>query len=99
MTPRFSVRTVPAFERLARRLADQHPEFIRLLAQAIEILEADPHTASRAHNIIKLKGVPAAGDGQSRLRLGRFRFRYDIAGREAVLLYCGLRREDTYRDR
>jgi hypothetical protein len=31
-----------------------------------------------------------------RLRSGRFRFRYDIAEREVVLLYCGLRREDTY---
>jgi hypothetical protein len=31
-----------------------------------------------------------------RLRSGRFRFRCDIAEREVVLLYCGLRREDTY---
>ena len=98
MTPQFSVRTVPAFDRLARSLAEQHPKFIRLLAQAIEILEADPHNAGRAHNILKLKGV-AAGEGQYRLRLGRFRFRYDIAGREVVLVYCGLRREDTYRER
>ena len=44
---------------------------------------------------IKLARVPA-GEGQYRLRSGRFRFRYDIAGREVVLLYCGLRREDTY---
>jgi mRNA-degrading endonuclease RelE of RelBE toxin-antitoxin system len=35
--------------------------------------------------------------GQYRLRLGRFRFRYDIEGRMVVLYYCGLRREDTYR--
>ena len=98
MTPRFSVRTVPAFDRLARRLADQQPEFARLLAQAIEILEADPHNAGRAHNILKLKGV-AVGEGQYRLRLGRFRFRYDTVGRGVMLLYCGLRREDTYRDR
>ena len=98
MTPRFSVRTVPAFGRLARRLADEHPEFIRLLAQAIEILEADPHNAGRAQNILKLKGA-ASGGGQYRLRLARFRFRYDIAGREVVLVYCGLRREDTYRAR
>jgi hypothetical protein len=39
------------------------------------------------------------GQGQYRLRLGRFRFRYDIAGHEVALLYCGLRREDTYCDR
>lgn len=98
MTPRFSVLTVPAFERLARRLAAQHPEFTRLWSEAIEILEADPHNVGRWHGIVKLKGVPA-GDGQYRLRLGRFRFRYDIAGREVRLLYCGLRREDTYRER
>ena len=98
MTARFSVRTVPGFERFARRLADQHQEFARLLAQAIEILEEDPHNAGHARRILKLKGV-AAGEGQYRLRLGRFRFRYDIAGREVVLIYCGLRREDTYRDR
>jgi mRNA-degrading endonuclease RelE of RelBE toxin-antitoxin system len=38
----------------------------------------------------------AADEGQYRLRSGRFRFRYDIEGREVVLHYCGLRREDTY---
>lgn len=32
------------------------------------------------------------GKGQYRLRSGRFRFRYDVAEREVVLLYCGLRR-------
>ena len=40
MTPRFAVRSTPHFERLARRLTTQHPEFPRLLAQAIEILES-----------------------------------------------------------
>jgi hypothetical protein len=44
------------------------------------ILEADPHNVGRQHNILKLKGV-RQGDGAYRLRLGRFRFRYDIAGR------------------
>lgn len=39
----------------------------------------------------------AAGDDQWRLRLRRFRFRYDAEGRTVTLRYCGLRREDTYR--
>ena len=52
----------------------------------------------RQHNILKLKGT-ALGDGQWRLRLGRFPFRYDIYECEVLLLYCGLRRENTYRDR
>ncbi len=97
MTPRFSVRTVPAFERLLRRLAGEHPEFRGRYAEAIEILEADPHNVGRQHNILKLKGV-RPGEGAYRLRLGRFRFRYDIAGRDVELVFCGLRREDTYRD-
>jgi mRNA-degrading endonuclease RelE of RelBE toxin-antitoxin system len=52
----------------------------------------------RHHNILKLKDT-VRGDRQWRLRLGRFRFRYDIYDREVLLLYCGLRREDTYRGR
>ena len=97
MTPRFSVRTVPGFERLARRLAGQHQRFARALAEVIKILEVDPHNVSRRNNILKLKGVTAS-EGQYRLRLGRFRFRYDIDGRDVVLLYRGVRREDTYRE-
>ncbi|MBZ5625447.1 MAG: hypothetical protein LAQ69_43140 [Acidobacteriia bacterium] len=37
--------------------------------------------------------MPAA-EGQYRLRLDRFRFRYDIAGRVVTLVACSLRRED-----
>ncbi|MGA2807113.1 MAG: hypothetical protein ABSE87_03210 [Terracidiphilus sp.] len=55
----------------------------------------DLYNKSQKYPIKKLQGVPA-GEGQYRLRSGRFRFRYDIAEREVVLLYCGLRREDTY---
>jgi hypothetical protein len=97
MTPRFSVRTVPQCDRLLRRLTDKHPEFPRLLAEALDILEADPYNLSRKHNIRKLKGVASGEGGQYRLALRRFRFRYDIEGDEVVLYYCGLRREDTYR--
>jgi hypothetical protein len=43
----------------------------------------------------KISAMPATA--QYRLRLGRWRFRYDILGNEVVLHYAGLRREDTYR--
>jgi len=43
-----------------------------------------------------LRDVPA-GEGQYRLRLRRFRIRFDIVEREVVLLDVSLRREDTYR--
>ena len=96
MTPRFSVEISREFDRLARRLTDQHPQdFPPRYAEAIRILESDPHNVSRQHPIAKLKGV-GAGAGQYRLRLGRFRFRYDIAGAVVELVRCALRREDTY---
>ena len=63
--------------------------------EAIAILSADPYNKGRKHPIKKLEDVKA-GDGQFRLRSGRFRFRYDLEGTEVVLLYCGLRRGDTY---
>jgi mRNA-degrading endonuclease RelE of RelBE toxin-antitoxin system len=93
--PPLSVRTTSAFDRDFRKLAKQHRDLIEHFERAITILEKDPYNRSRIHNIKKLHGVPA-GEGQFRLRLGRFRFRYDIAGRVVTLVACNLRREDTY---
>ena len=95
MTPAFLVRTNAHFDRLARALQKQHADFPDHLSQAIEILSTDPYNRTKAHGIKKLTGVDR-GDGQYRLRSGRFRFRYDVYGKDVVLVYCGLRREDTY---
>ena len=96
MTSSFTVRTTPRFERLARRLHRGHPDFLAVLDHAREMLHTDPYNRSRQHHIRKLEGV-RQGEGPYRLSLGRWRFRYDIHGREVALQYCGLRREDTYR--
>jgi hypothetical protein len=96
MTPPFSVRAAPHYERLAKKLLRGDLDFPAIQARAGAILRADPYNASRQHHIKKLEGV-AAGDGQFRLAIGRWRFRYDIFGREVRLTYCGLRREDAYR--
>lgn len=96
MTPPFSVRATSHFERLLHSFTKRHPDLIDQYAKAIEILRADPYNRSGAYHIRKLEGVRSGG-GQYRLRLGRWRFRYDIMGDEVVLHYCGLRREDTYR--
>jgi hypothetical protein len=58
-------------------------------------LEEDPLNRTRTHQIRKPANVKA-GEGQYRLRLGRWRFRYDVSDGEVTLRYCGLRREDTY---
>jgi len=95
MTPAFTVEISPHFERLARRLRRQHSEFTALFREAIAILATDPYNHSRRHSIKKLTSTQE--DGQWRLRIGRFRFRYDINDQTVELKYCGLRREDTYR--
>lgn len=95
MTPPFSVVVTPHYERLATKLVRGHRDFPALQTRAGEILATDPYNMSRQHRIKKLEGVPA-GQGQFRLALGRWRFRYDIFGREVWLFYCGQRREDTY---
>ena len=91
----YSVITTAHFDRLLRKLASKHTELAAKYEEAISILSSDPCNASRTHSIKKLQDVPA-GDGQYRLRSGRFRFRYDIEEYEVILSYCGLRREDTY---
>jgi mRNA-degrading endonuclease RelE of RelBE toxin-antitoxin system len=93
--PAYSVVTTAHFDRLLKKLVPKHPELVERFEQAIGILSLDPYNKRARHPIKKLNDV-AAGEGQYRLRSGRFRFRYDVAGREVVLLYCGLRREDTY---
>lgn len=96
MTLAFRVLVTPHFERLFRKLDKRHSGLSNTYEMAISILHADPHNRGRKHAIKKLEGVKP-GEGQYRLRLGRWRFRYDILGQDVVLHYCGLRREDTYR--
>jgi hypothetical protein len=96
MKPSFSVIGTPHYERLAKKLLRAHRDLPALQVRANEILSADPYNVSREHHIKKLEGV-AAGEGQFRLTMGRWRFRYDIFGQEVWLFYCGLRREETYR--
>ena len=96
MTQGFTVRTTASFDRLARTLRKQHKEFTTQYEKALAILGSDPVNRSRVHSIKKLANV-SIGAGQYRLRLGRWRFRYDIEGKEVILYYCGLRRENTYR--
>jgi hypothetical protein len=97
MSGAFEVRTTSQFDRLLKKLAVRHRHEASLIfADALRILEADPHNRNREHDIKKLQAIPP-GVGQYRLKLGRWRFRFDITGQAVLLYYCGLRREDTYR--
>jgi hypothetical protein len=77
------------------RLAGQHRAFQSAENRAVAILQADPLNRSRLNDIKKLSDVPA-GEGQYRLAIGRWRFRFDVTGDVVLLTHCGLRREDTY---
>jgi len=95
MSTGFTVKTSPGFDRLLRRLNKRHPKLVDVYDDAIRILQTDPYNQSKSHDITKLE-AQKLGSGQYRLRLGRWRFRYDIVGSDVVLEYVGLRREDTY---
>ena len=95
MTPAFFVRTTAHFDRAFKKLARRHADFPARLASVTTVLQNDPYNRSRSHSIKKLEGVQA-GEGQFRIRSGRFRFRYDIDGETVYLKACALRTEQTY---
>lgn len=96
MTVEFLVLTTSRFDRELKKLAARHSDLADLFRRVIKILKADPYNRSRQHPIKKLEAV-AEGEGQYRLRSGRFRFRYDVEGHTVYLKACSLRRENTYR--
>jgi len=57
-------------------------------------LQLDPYNRRRQYDIKKLKDVPAGG-GQYRVRVGKYRLRYDIIGND-VILYSFKHRRDAY---
>lgn len=93
----FSIITTAHFDRLAKALNRRHPGvFMVALKKVLGALESDPYNVQRRFAIKKLTDV-RPGDGQYRLRMGRFRFRYDISNETVTMVRCSLRRENTYR--
>lgn len=84
--------TTAGFKRDVRRVARRNTALMVRLADAVVILENDPFNLSRRYNIVKLIGVKAR-QGQWRLRIGDYRIRYDVFGREVVLYTFRHRRE------
>lgn len=77
-----------AANRFARDLRRLEPHVRQRVLDALEKLESDPHVGER---------VVAQETGQWRLRVGDWRIRYDIVGREVHLLRVRHRRE-VYRE-
>jgi mRNA-degrading endonuclease RelE of RelBE toxin-antitoxin system len=95
VTTEFLVTTTSRFDREFKKLAAKHPGLPDVFRQMLKTLKADPYNRNRQHPIRKLEAV-SAGQGQYRIRSGRFRFRYDVDGQAVVLKACSLRREDSY---
>ena len=84
MTPLFGVHSTSGYERISTKLFKSQRGFESAERNAVSILSADPYNRSRKHKIKKLEDVPS-GEGQYRLSLGRWRFRYDIIGQTVLL--------------
>jgi mRNA-degrading endonuclease RelE of RelBE toxin-antitoxin system len=84
MLRRYQVVAAPAFERETRRLRKRLPGVHESLRAAVELLEADPFNLQGRANIRKLVDVPP-GEGQFRLRVGDYRLRYDVVGKQVIL--------------
>lgn len=70
MSAPYALTTTPPFDRLPRKLNQQHREFTHIYAEAIQILSTDPYNRLRAAQIKKLVDSDP-DEGQFRLRLGR----------------------------
>ncbi|MBI1789833.1 MAG: hypothetical protein HYR60_20070 [Acidobacteria bacterium] len=87
--PAFTVHPTSRYERLSTKLQKGHRDFEATEKSAVAVLSSDPYNRSRSHHI-KLEGVPS-GEGQYRLSLGRWRFRYDIMGQVITPAWPGPR--------
>jgi mRNA-degrading endonuclease RelE of RelBE toxin-antitoxin system len=92
----YGYRILPTtrFKKEFEAILEGFPGLARRTQPLWNILSRDPYNRSRQYNIKKLKDVPA-GKGQFRIRTGRYRLRYDIAGND-VILYSFRHRKDAY---
>jgi addiction module RelE/StbE family toxin len=91
----FQIIVTAGFSRSLKKLALKHPKIIDVYEKALDVLNVDPANVTRQHDIKKLTGVPA-GDGQWRIRIGKYRLRYDIEALTVVLRAIN-DRKDAYR--
>jgi hypothetical protein len=94
MADEYKVFTIPAFNRVARVFVTSYPDFARIYERALEILRRDALNREGDRDILKLEFIPI-GDGQYRLRVGRYRFRYDVHGKIVILKWCGISRDEA----
>lgn len=94
MPSTFRLRATSAFEQDVRMLTGRDQGLLHRLAHIFDILEKDPYNRNRRYNIRKLKDVKF-GEGQWRIRFGKYRLRYDVIEQD-VVLYSFSHRKEAY---
>lgn len=94
MPSNFRITYTTGFERDIKSLIVRNPEIYRQFKKLLDVLREDPFNTSRKYNIKKLTGV-IPGDGQWRIRTGKYRLRYDIL-KQVVVLYSFSHRKEAY---
>ena len=82
------------FKRDFEDVLERNRGIIRKLEPLKATLLHDPYNKSRRYDIKKLKDV-SVGEGQYRIRSGKYRLRYDIIGSD-VILYSFKHRKEAY---
>jgi mRNA-degrading endonuclease RelE of RelBE toxin-antitoxin system len=82
------------FKRNFEEIYKRNRSIIRKIEPLKTILLHDPYNLSRRYDIKKLRDVPQ-GEGQYRIRSGKYRLRYDII-RDDVILYSFKYRKESY---
>jgi addiction module RelE/StbE family toxin len=90
----FRLLPTTRFKRDLEEILKRNREITRKLEPLKMILFHDPYNSSRRYDIKKLKDVPV-GEGQWRIRVGKYRLRYDIIGTD-VILYSFKHRKEAY---
>jgi mRNA-degrading endonuclease RelE of RelBE toxin-antitoxin system len=90
----FRLLPTSRFKRDVEEVYRHHPAILQQLESLKVILTHDPYNRSRRHDIQKLRDVPN-GEGQYRIRSGRYRLRYDVSGSD-IVLYSFKHRKEAY---
>ncbi len=90
MTPTFSLRATPRFEREYRKLFGKHPELADLRSRLAETLSTDPYNRQRLYHIRKLVDVDQ-GTWRPRVHLDSLGLGYEaMAASNERLIYASV---------
>ena len=73
----FKITATAGFKHKLKKIITKRPEVKTAYEILIKILREDPYNISRRYQIKKLNDIKP-GDGQWRIRHGKYRLRYDI---------------------